>query len=187
MKIISSIILIIILSGCSSSLKVNYDYDKEIDFNTFKSFTFLEWPKENWSLIGEFDKERLINGVKAQMLDRGYYYNELEGDLSISLYVVVSQESATNSYSTYYGGTYGGYAYNPGWGWGGGYAATSYTTTDYMTGTLVVDIFDESTKKLAFQAVGSGTVDSNPETRERNTGRAMNYLFKDFPKAKIKE
>ncbi len=177
-------LFILLLSGCST-LKVNSDYDKEIDFNSFKSFTFLEWPKENWSLIGEFDKERIINGVKAQMLDRGYMYQEIGGDLGIALYVVVNTETATSSYSTYYGGHYGGYAYSPGWGWGGGYAATSYTTTDYTTGTLVIDIFDESTKKLAWQVVGSGTVNSDPEKRESNTGRVFNYLFKDYPKAKI--
>ncbi len=178
------LLFIFVVSGCST-LKVNSDYDKELDFNSFKTFGFLEWPKENWSLIGEFDKERLINGVKAQMLDRGYMYRETNGELMISLYVVVSQETATSSYSTYYGGGYGGYAYSPGWGWGGGYAATSYTTQDYVTGTLVVDIFDQSTKKLAYQVVGSGTVDSDPEKRERNTGTVLNYLFKDFPKPKI--
>jgi len=175
---------VILISGCST-LKVNSDFDKEIDFNSFKSFSFMEWQKENWSLIGKFDKERLENGVKAQMLDRGYMYIETGGDLRISLYVVVNQETATSSYSTYYGGNYGGYAYSPGWGWGGGYAATSYTTQDYVTGTLVVDIFDESTKKLAYQVVGSGTVESDAEKRQRNTGTVMNYLFKDFPKGKI--
>jgi hypothetical protein len=180
------LLFIFTIASCSS-LKVNSDYDEEIDFNSFKSFSFLEWPKENWSLIGEFDKERLINGVKAQMLDRGYFLEEEGGDLGISLYVVVSQQSATSSYSTYYGGMHGGYAYNPGWGWGGGYAATSYSTTDYIEGTLVIDIFDESTKKLAWQVVGSGTVDSDPEKRERNTGRVMNYLFEDYPKPKIKD
>lgn len=186
MKIISSIFLIVIFAGCSS-LKVNSDFDKDVDFNSFRSFSFLEWSKENVSLIGDFDAQRIINGVKAQMLDRGYYYQEIGGDMSISLYVVVSQETATSSYSTYYGGTYGGYAYNPGWGWGGGYASTTYSSQDYINGMLVVDIFDEKTKKLVFQVVGSGTVESDQDRRERNTGRVMNYLFQDFPKEKIKE
>lgn len=184
MKHLSLLSLVVVLCGCST-MKVNYDYDKTLDFNSFKSFSFLEWPKENWSLIGEFDKQRLENGVKAQMLDRGYRFQEVGGDLSISLYVVVSQETATSSYSTYYGGTYGGYAYNPGWGWGGGYAATGYTTQDYVNGTLVIDMFDESTKKLAWQVVGSGQVEGDIDRRERNTERVFNYLFKDFPKEKI--
>jgi len=186
MKIFGTITLLFILAGCSS-LKVNSDYDKSLDFNSYRSFSFLEWSKENISLIGDFDAQRIINGVKAQMLDRGYAYKEIGGDLSISLYVVVSQETATSSYSTYYGGYYGGYAYNPGWGWGGGYTATTYSSQDYINGTLVIDIFDEKTKDLAWQVVGSGTVESDPERRERNTERVMSYLFKDFPKEKIKD
>ena len=81
MKIFSIITLLFIVAGCSS-LKVNSDYDKSLDFNSYKSFTFLEWSKENISLIGNFDAQRLINGVKAQMLDRGYGYKEIGGDLS---------------------------------------------------------------------------------------------------------
>ncbi len=179
------LLTVMLMMGCSD-LKVTSDKDNTVDFNAFKSFSFLTWNKENSSLINELDKQRLINAVKSELMDRGYAYQESGGELAVSLYIVLDQKTGTNAYTSYYGGYGGGYYYGPGWGWGGGYAHTSYSQYDYTVGTLVVDVFDESSKKLIWQVVASGTVDDNPESREKNIPRVITYMFKKYPKEKIK-
>jgi len=178
------ILILIIVTGCSD-FKVNADYDKEVDFNSYKSFSFLQWNKENSSLINELDQQRLLNAVKSEMMDRRYAYHEEGGELAVSLYIVLDQQSGTTAYTSYYGGYGGGY-YSPGWGWGGGYATTTYSNFHYVVGTLVIDVYDESTKKLIWQAVASKTVDENPQSRQKNTGRLMSYVFQKYPRDKIK-
>jgi len=65
-------------------------------------------------------------------------------------------------------------------GIGGGVVST--TTTIY-NGTIVVDVYDVATKKLAWRGAASKTIDvkAKPEKREKNLTKAMDKLFKNFP------
>jgi len=108
------------VASCSSDLQVSADYDKTVDFDSYKSFFFLPWDAENSKLINEIDQYLLTNAVKGQMIDRGYAYGENAGDMAISLFIVLEDKSSTTAYTNHYGGYgYGGYYYGPGWGWGG--------------------------------------------------------------------
>jgi hypothetical protein len=64
---------------------------------------------------------------------------ESGGDVAI-LAMDMNQNHTT--LNTYYDG-FGG-----GWRWGGGLGGTTTTVNTYQVGTLVVDLFDASTKKL---------------------------------------
>ncbi|MCK5279364.1 MAG: DUF4136 domain-containing protein, partial [Cyclobacteriaceae bacterium] len=56
---------------------------------------------------------------------------EENGDIAVTLFVVIDQKSSITGYSNYYGGA--GYGYRRGaWGWGGGHSTTTYTESDYL-------------------------------------------------------
>ena len=84
--------------------------------------------------------------------------------------------------NTFYSGMggYGGYGWR---GWGGGMGTGTATTTEseYLVGTLVVDIFDAKTKGLMFR----GTARTSSRTSRRRTSKklakASDKMFKDFP------
>ena len=175
----------LLLVSCSSDLQIETDMDKDADFDNYSSFFFLPWNEENSKIINPVDRDILMNQVKVQLMDRGHAYNEERGDLAVSLFVVLEDKSSTSAYTSHYSG-YGYGPYNPGWGWGGGYPTTHYSTHHYVVGTLVVDVFDESNKRLIWQGVASKTVDENPNSRDRTIPRVIDYLFKEYPRAKIK-
>jgi Domain of unknown function (DUF4136) len=70
-----------------------------------------------------------------------------------------------------------------GWFWrgfgGDGMATTTVENTP--VGTLVVDIFDGSTKKLIWRGVDSKSLSGDPEKNIDKLSKAVEDMFKKFP------
>ena len=178
MKIFGFIITCLVVSACSD-LKVYSDYDKETDFDSFDSFILLPWTQGD-SLINKFDKERIMNSVKNQMVDRGHAYYEDNAKLTVSLFLKLDNSRSTTTYSNYYGGY--GYGY-PGWGWGGGMSSSIYSDNYYTIGTLVIDVYDTKSKQLIWQGVGAKSVDDIPQSREKSVPKVISYIFRKYPRS----
>ena len=85
------------------------------------------------------------------------------------------------SLNTFYsGGGYGGYGYR---GWGGGMGMGTATTTEseYIVGTLVVDIFNAKSKALMFRGTAQDELSDKPEKNQKKLAKASDKMFKDFP------
>jgi len=169
--------------GCSS-LKVSYDYDKEADFTKYKSYSMLPWNPELSKIVNDLDKRRIQTALKLEMNARGLEYKESDGDVAVSFFIVIENKTSVTAYNNYYGGYGGGYRYG-GWGWGMGYGTTSYQEHDYLVGTAIVDVFDDDTKSLVWQGIGSGTVNENPKDREERIERSIGKIMYNFPIKKV--
>ena len=77
-------------------------------------------------------------------------------------------------------GGYGGYGYR-GWGGMGGMGTATTTDSEYLVGTLVVDIFDAKTKALIFRGTASDEISDKPEKNVKKVEKAADKMFKDFP------
>ena len=191
-KLTSLWLLSALFLGACSSITVNSDYDKEIDFTQYKTFEYYGWAEESDKILNRFDKERIESAFGKEFASRGLQYVEGNGDLVVSLFIVVDQKTSTTAYTNHY--NMGGYGYGAGWGWYGGYggmgmgtSTTTYSEQDYLVGTLVVDVFDKAQKKLVWQGVGQKTVDENPNSREKNSEKVAAAIMKPFPIQPIKE
>jgi len=174
------------LVSCSS-IKTTVDYDKTIDFTQFKTYGYYGWVEGSDVILNQFDKERIEQAFAAEFKSRGIEYVEDGADIIVSLFIVVDQKTSTTAYTAHYGGGYGGYyGYGPGWGWGGGVSSTTYSSYDYLVGTIVCDIFEVATKKMIWQGVASGTVDDNPKNRDRRVSYTVQQIMAQYPVAPIK-
>ena len=180
MKVVYFIVAGVLAVSCSD-LKITSDFDKEKDFDLYDSYVLLPWTQGD-SLINKFDKERILNAVNKQMLDRGHAFNDSDPKLAVSVFLKLDNKTSTTAYSNYYGGYGYGYAY-PGWGWGGGMGATTYSDYHYTIGTLVIDVYDTKSKQLIWQGVGAKSVDESPQTREQSVPKMISYIFKKYPKS----
>ena len=70
-----------------------------------------------------------------------------------------------------------GFAYGP-W-WGGGYGAASVET--YIDGTLIVDLYDASTKKMVWRGVATATASDKPSKNAAKMNKALDKMFEKFP------
>jgi hypothetical protein len=179
MKKIFPLILFCIAMFSCSTVKFTSDYDKEVDFTKFKTLSYYGWAKDSDKILNEFDKQRIEGAFAAEFMNRGIELKQTGGDMVVSLFIVIDQKTGTRAYTTHLGT--GGWGYGPGWGWGMGYSTTNYQQFDYLVGTLVCDVFDAETKKLAWQGVVSGDIDENPNNRERNIPRVVRELMKRYP------
>lgn len=77
---------------------------------------------------------------------------------------------------TFYNGLGGG------WFWRGFGPATATTYVENTpVGTLVVDIFDNQTKKLIWRGTATETLSSKPEKNDKKLEKAVEDMFKHFP------
>jgi hypothetical protein len=185
MKNIILILSFLIICSSSYCQKVTLDIDESVDFSNFKSYQFLGWQNDSDKIINDLDKKRLRNSFESELTARQLEQVESGADIAISLYLVVTQESSTTAYTNYYGGT--GYRYGRrGRGWGNGYSTTTYSESDYLKGTLVMDVFDGESQELVWQGVATGTIKDKPEKREKSIPKTVGKLMKKFPIAKTK-
>lgn len=182
MKIVnlSFIVLFGVLLANCSSVKVTSDSEKTTDFTQYKSYSFLGWQNDSDKVMNDFDKKRMHDAFKSEFQNRNLKFVEKEGDMSISLFIVVSKETSVTAYTNHYGG--GGYGrYNRyGGGWGGS-STTSYSENDYLKGTMVMDAFDEQSGEQIWQGVAKATVQEKPEKREKSIPKTVGALMKKFP------
>ena len=179
-KIVLAFISILFIASSCSTIKVTAEYDGSVKFNEFKTYSYLGWSQNSDQLINDFDKRRLEAAFAHEFEIRNIKYVQSGGDIEVSLFLVTEQKTATTAYTEHYGG-YGGYYYGHPWGWGGGFATTTYHQYDYNVGTLVCDVFDASEKRLVWQGVGSGTVDDNPSSRDKNIKQAVQKIMGQYP------
>ena len=190
-NLLFAVLAMVAISSCSS-IKITSDKDGSVDFDQHSTLSYYGWQEESDKILNRFEKERIEQAFGEEFRKRGFSLVERDGDIIVSLFIVVDQKTGTTAYTNHYGaggpyGYYGGYGYGAGWGWGMGYSSTSYHEYEYNVGTLVCDVFDSKTKKLIWQGVVSGEIDENPKTRERNTPRVVKELMKRYPKQPLKE
>lgn len=173
----------IMLLSCSS-VKVVSDYDKTVDFSKYETFEYYGWAEESDKILNRFDRDRIEQAFGEEFAARGLKYVEEGGDLIVTLFIVVEDKTQKTASTTHHGGGgyYGGYyGYGPGYGWGPSYSTTTVSEYDYQVGTLVCDVFDAESKTLIWEGIGTGTVDENPNNRDKNIPKAVKAIMAQYP------
>jgi len=153
---------------------VKTDFDKDANFGAIKTFQL----KIGTSWNNPISERRISEEFTQTLAEKGWKPVDANPDALVLLHGATQKEKTLN---TFYSGTggYGGYGYR---GWGGGGMGTATTTTsEYMVGTLVVDIFDAKTKQLMFRGTASDEISDKPEKNVKKVQKAADKMFKDFP------
>ena len=157
-----------LLASCANTPTVKADFDPAANFARYRTYTWLAKPTGGSPLA----MQRIVDGVDARLQAKGWRLAP-EGDVRVAASVTSAQKQ---DYTTYYSGM--GY----GWGWGAmspGMATTSVYT--YEVGTLVVDMFDASTKRAVWRGTADGILPDNPDKRTEMLQVALDKMFAAFP------
>jgi len=186
----------LIYSGCSST-KVVSDKDHTVDFSNIRTFEYYGWANNSDEIMTRFDKERIETAFANEARKRGITRVESNGDVIVSLFIVADVKTQKTANTTTTGMGMGGMGMghrgmrHPGWGWGGGMqmqqSHTVINETNYIEGTLMIDIFDKSDKKLIWQAIGTKTVSEDPKKREKGIPKKVAAIMKEYPVKPIKK
>jgi len=169
---ISTICVAMLIAVVGSAFAgVKTDYDKGADFSRYKTYS---WQKVN--VKNPLWVSRIQDAVDSQLSAKGWRRVDEGGDASL---VASCTTQTERTLQTFYDGMGGG------WGWrrfgGGGFGSATTTEQDYKEGTLVVDIFDASSKQLLWRGDATGTVNGNPDKQQKNLDKEVQKMFKKFP------
>lgn len=179
MKTLYLTVLISLLFFSCSSLRTSSQYDEERDFSSFKKFSFMGWTSDT-RIMSDDDKALIEQSVKNELESRGMEYSKFNGDVVISLFIIIDQGTQQSAYMDHYT-PFGGYTYSVPWAWHYGYGKPNYRQHTYETGTLIIDMFDEKSKQLVWQGIVQGKVNEKPEARQYRLPKVISAVFKDYP------
>jgi len=179
-----------LFTSCGPAMDVSYDFDRSVDFTKFETYRIAEWNEDNSELVDDFTKVRLQDAMRKQMELRGLTEDTENADLTVDVFVVTNTEQYTTAYTThmgtsgYYGwGGYGGW-YAP-YGYGGvgygGVSSTQYVEHEKLMGTVVIDVYNERTKKLVWQGVAKGELNQDSRPTEAGINKMMDRIFYKYP------
>jgi hypothetical protein len=171
---IFSVFMILILSSCSS-VRVNSDYDKNVDFSQFKTYAFQKSGVDKVE-ISDLDKRRILRAIDAEMTKKGYIKSETP-DLLVNIFTKEREQIDVNQYNTSWG-------YGFGWGWNpylwGGQTFVSSSTE----GTLFIDLIDAKKKELVWQGEGDGYLTKVRSEKEARINEFVLNILAQFPPEK---
>jgi hypothetical protein len=171
--------------GCAPGIKVSTDYDRAADFSMYKTFTITDISKNGE--VSELNAARITNAIRDNLQKKGFKEDSAGADLLINAVTMtkLKMEVTANSNFYGYGGVYRPYTY---YGAGVGMANTTYTTNEYVDGSLMIDIVNNKEKKLLWQGVGNAEIDKSINNPDRFISDAVTKIMAGFPpKSKKKQ
>jgi hypothetical protein len=163
--------LVLALLACSAAMPqdVNTNAMPGVSFSKFHTYKWVT--VEGATYPNQILDTQIKNSIDAQLSSKGL--TKVDGDKA-DLYVAyqgsIGQEKQWNAY-----GMGGGLR------WGGGMATAQSTTISI--GTLVLDMYDPTTKQLVWTGRVTKTLDpgANQSKKQKNLDKAMQKLLKNFP------
>lgn len=180
-KLIQFLLVLSCLTGLVMAQDVRFNFDEKADFSKYKTY---RWEKHPKSLeVDDLTLGQLAKGFDAALASKGLRrVDSGNTDLVILFQVALNQEKQITSFDT------GGYGYGPYWrgGWYGGGGMTTSTTSTINIGSLVLDMYDTSSKTLVWRGMASKTIDpkAKQDKRQKNIDKAAEKLLKNYPPKK---
>lgn len=182
LKFIPILVFAILLSSCSS-VRVAADYDREANFDQYKTFAFFK-PGIDKAEISDIDKRRILRAIEAELMAKGMTKSE-NPDMLVSIFTKSTQR--VNVYNNAWGaGAWGWGGFNRwGWGWGPGFGWGGNNVSTRTEGMLFIDLIDTDKKELIWQGSGTGyLVTKNVEKKEERIKEFVAKTMEQFPPSK---
>lgn len=175
-KILMALVFMALVLNSCTSVQVLSDYDKDANFNSYKSYAFYKTGIDRVQ-ISDLDKKRILRAIENEMAARGFVKSETP-DLLVSIFT--KEREQVDVYNNYWGGVYGWgwYPYYWGPGWGGGSQVSTRTE-----GSLYIDLIDAKNKELVWQGKGVGNLNNirDVEKKEARIREFVAEILKQYP------
>lgn len=157
-----------LMAGTLAAQDVKYNFMPGTDFSKYHTY--------KWVNIGGASHPNQIvdaeikQSVDSQLVSKGLTKTDGEkADLLVGYQIAVDKEKQWNAYGMGGGVRFGGMG-----------TATSSTIN---VGTLVLDLYDPTTKQLVWTGQATKTIDpsSSQEKNQKNLDKAMAKLLKNYP------
>ena len=169
------VFLMLFLISCVS-VRVLSDYDKEANFNAYKTYAFYKTGIDK-AHLSDLDKKRILKAIDFEMSSKGMVKSE-NPDILISIFT--KEREQVDIYDNYWGGRYG-WGWSP-WYWGPGFYGGSNVSTR-TEGSLYIDLIDSKNKELVWQGKGVGSLGNikNIDKKEERIREFVSEILQQYP------
>lgn len=167
-----TVALLLLAVGTLAAQDVKYNSMPGTDFSKFHTYKWVAI--EGASHPNQIVDAEIKQSVDSQLASKGLTKTDSEkADLYVGYQTAVDQERQ-----------WSGYGMGGGVRWGGGMATATSSTIN--VGTLVLDMYDPTTKQLVWTGSATKTMNpsSNQEKNQKNLDKAMVKLLKNYPPTK---
>ncbi|MGJ8659535.1 DUF4136 domain-containing protein [Cellulophaga fucicola] len=170
MKSYVSILVILFLVSCNT-VRVNYDYDKELDFTAYTTYGFYT---ELETGLNDLDTKRLLNAIESVMRNKGFKMAE-EPEIYINITTQVYKGAPGNSVGVGLGG--GGNNI------GGGLSVGLPIGGANLEREITFDFIDVQRDALVWQAVSVSAYKENqtPDAKELKLQQIVEKALSKYP------
>jgi hypothetical protein len=160
----------LLIVSCST-VRVNYDYDKETAFNNYTTYNYYP---EMVTGLSDLDNKRLLTAIDQNMASKGILLSE-EPDFLINIQSRSSQMPRNNSVGVGLGGGGGGI--------GGGISMGIPVGQPGLQLELQFDFVDSQKQALFWQGISQGPFkeSATPVAREQKLKEIVDKVFSKFP------
>ena len=157
LKCIPILLFAILLSSCST-VRVAADYDKEANFDQYKTFAFFK-PGIDKAEISDIDKRRILRAIEAELLAKGMTKSE-NPDVLVSIFTKSNQRVDVYNNAWGFGGWGWGGFNRWGWGWGPGFGWGGNNVSTRTEGVLFIDLVEIGCSIFLFSIEGGNCIRS---------------------------
>ena len=173
-KLIPLLLLAFVVTSCSS-VRVASDYDKNANFNDYKTFAFYKTGIDK-AEISDLDKRRILRAIESELLAKGFTKSE-NPDMIVSIFT-----KSREKVNVYNNNSFGPYGY--GWGWSPWYwnNFNSTSVSRSTEGSLYIDFIDTKKKELIWQGTGTGYLATKDvDKKEIRIKEFVNKIIENYP------
>jgi hypothetical protein len=168
-RFIALVIGLVLLTKIMAAQDVTYNFMPGTDFIKFHTY---KWVVVQGAVYpNQILDTQIKDAINSQLQGKGLTLTDSDkADLYVGYQTTLDQQRQWNAYGM------GG-----GWRFGGGMGTATSSTIN--VGTLVLDMYDPSTKTLVCTGRATKTLDpsSNQQKNQKNLDKAMQKLLKNYP------
>ena len=168
----------------SMAQKVTIDYARDFDFEQVKTFAYVATDESNAG--NDLVDDRIKNLIIREMKEGGLQEVSSDPDLYITYHVTTEDNTTYSTTSFGYGGYGSGWGGYGRYGYGHGYGISSMDSTTraytYTEGTLLIDAYDPTDKKMVWRGTGTVTLKEKPEKQTKQVEKILTKIGKQWEK-----
>jgi hypothetical protein len=169
----TTLVAIAMVTAVAFADQIRVDYDHSVNFDNYRTYS---WAKVETS--NPFLDARVKDAINRELAAKGW--TQVSSGANVAL-VAVQMTRTRRRVNTFYDGFGGGFGYGFYDGFGDGAGESTTTVQHYKVGTLVIDMFDASSKKLIWRGASASACSGNPEKNTRHLDKEVQKMFQHFP------
>lgn len=153
--VLLAMVSVLLLNACTPSVRIYTDLEEKAPFESYQTYTFLDFTDGNKKTITGMELERIRVAFAREIENRGLKFSDENPDVTVQI-TVYHREARDRSY--YY-----------------------YPTRSYMERAIALDMFDVRTQKHVWHAAAVGELNGDPKERAENFPKVAAAIFEQYP------